>query len=445
MSRVILSGFLALFVLACGNGSSSNVQRLLDPSSSPVGSPPAGPTPSLIVNPPSLGTAASFSVLGGQTVTNTGPTSVAGDLGVSPGTAVTGFPPGLVLGTTHKADTIAAQAQLDTTNAYNVLSGEPCTSDLTGQDLAGKTLVAGVYCFTSDALLTGVLTLDAQGDANAVFIFKIASKLTVASGSAVLVNGASPCNAFWKVGSSATIGTGASFVGNIVALTSIALQTGANLDGRALARNGEVTLDNDQVRNSCTAGGADGGTDGGGIDAGPSNDGGTDAGSDGGLDAGSDGGTDAGSDGGLDAGNGGGNDGGVVTQCKGICTDLDLDANNCGACGIRCSASQVCRAGACTGCPAKDTQCKEQCADLTNDNANCGACGNVCTGTNGTCIAGVCGACDGKVCGNACVWLDRDHDNCGACGNACAADQCCVNSKCSGSGPVSTSNSCRQH
>lgn len=402
----LLWSFLAVVVFACGSGSSS-----------PGGNARIG-RGSGVASAPTLGKAESFAVLGGQTVTNTGPTVVHGDLGVSPGSAVTGFPPGLVLGTTHVTDEVAAQAQLATTNVFDVLSGEPCTADMTGQDLAGKTLVAGVYCFTSDALLTGTLTLNAEGNANAVFIFKIASKLTAASGSVVM--GASPCNVFWKVGSSATINTGSTFVGTIVALASIALQTGANLDGRALARNGAVTLDNNQVSNSCTAGGADGGTDAG-------SGGGGDAGNGGGGDAGNGGG------GGLDAGNGGG--GRDVTQCNGVCTDLDIDANNCGACGSHCRADQVCRAGSCGACPPQDTQCKDQCANLLADNANCGACGNVCTGANGTCVNGVCSACadNSKLCGNSCVWLDQNHDNCGACGNACGASQCCVNSVCVGS------------
>ena len=430
MPRAILSVLLAAFVVACGSGSSTRAQRSQSPASSPSS-----------LTAPSLGTAASFSVLGGQTVTNTGPTSVAGDLGVSPGAAVTGFPPGTVLGTIHAADAVAAQAQSDTTTAYDVLSGAPCTADETGKDLAGQTLVAGVYCFTSAALLTGpgVLTLDAQGESNAVFIFKIASELTATTGSSVmLLNGASPCNVFFKVGSSATIGTGSRFTGNIVALTDIALQTGANLEGRALARNGAVTLDNNLITNSCLEGGADGGTGGGGTDAGPGDggSGGTDAGPGDGGSGGIDAGPGDGGSGGIDAGPGDGGSGGQgrdVTQCNGVCTDLDLDANNCGACGVRCSASQVCRAGICGPCPAKDTQCKDQCADLMNDSANCGACGHACAGAT-SCKNGVCGACDGTVCGNSCVWLGSDSHNCGACGKVCGAGECCVNSQCTGSG-----------
>ncbi|MHB1006727.1 MAG: ice-binding family protein [Chloroflexota bacterium] len=204
---------------------------------------------------PTLGTAASFAVMGGSTVTNTGPTTVNGDLGVSPGSAVTGFPPGSVTGgTIHAADAVATQAQSDVTTAYNSLAGQACTTDLTGQDLGGKTLTAGVYCFSSSAQLTGALTLDAQGDAGAVFVFKIGSTLTTASGSSVLmINGGSPCNVYWQVGSSATLGTTTTFLGNLLALTSITLNTGAGVSGRALARNGAVTMDTNNVSQATCA------------------------------------------------------------------------------------------------------------------------------------------------------------------------------------------------
>ena len=201
---------------------------------------------------PPLGTAQSFAVLGGSTVTNTGPSVITGDLGVSPGSAVTGFPPGSVVsGTIHAADAVAAAAESSVTTAYNNLAGQACTQDLTGQDLGGKTLTAGVYCFSTSAQLTGILTLNAQGNANAVFIFKIGSTLTTASGASVLItNGGSVCNVFWQVGSSATLGTTTAFGGNILALTSITLNTGASITGRALARNGAVTLDSNNVNAS---------------------------------------------------------------------------------------------------------------------------------------------------------------------------------------------------
>ncbi len=198
---------------------------------------------------PSLGTAQRFAVLGGSAVTNTGPSTITGDLGVSPGNAVSGFPPGLVAGgTIHSADAVALQAQRDVTTAYNALAGQACDTVLTGQDLGGLTLTPGVYCYAAAAQLTGTLTLDAQGNPSAVFIFQIGSTLTTASNAKVrVINGGSPCNIYWKVGSSATLGTATTFVGNILALTSITLTTGADISGRALARNGAVTLDTNTV------------------------------------------------------------------------------------------------------------------------------------------------------------------------------------------------------
>ncbi|KAK3376363.1 hypothetical protein B0T24DRAFT_525785, partial [Lasiosphaeria ovina] len=190
-----------------------------------------------------LGTALSFAVLAGSSVTNTGPSIITGDLGVSPGTAITGFPPGSVIGELHSADAVASQAQSDLVTAYNVAAGLPSTP-LTG-DLGGRTLVAGFYSFDSSAGLTGTLTLDAQGNPDSVWVFQIGSTLTTASNSDVLlVNGASACNVFWQVGSSATLGTGTSFVGSILALTSITVTTGATNNGGLYARNGAVTLDN---------------------------------------------------------------------------------------------------------------------------------------------------------------------------------------------------------
>lgn len=210
----------------------------------------------LAAHPPvGLGTADSFAVLGGTTVTNTGPTVVSGDLGVSPGSAVTGFPPGLVInGAIHAADAVALQAQSDLTTAYNDAAGRPCTSDLSGVDLGTQTLTDGTYCFSSSAQLTGTLTLNGEGNPNAVFIFQIGSTLTTAPASAVsLINGAQACNVYWQVGSSATLGTTTTFRGSILALTSIALQTGATIvEGRALARNGAVTLDTNTItRDTC--------------------------------------------------------------------------------------------------------------------------------------------------------------------------------------------------
>jgi hypothetical protein len=197
-----------------------------------------------------LGTADSFAVLAGSTVTNTGPTTVHGNLGVWQGTAIIGFPPGIVTGgTTHDSDAVAQQAQIDLTTAYTSAAGDPCSHSLTGQDLGGLTLTAGVYCFSSSAQLTGTLTLNAQGDPNAVFLFQIGSTLTTASNSSVVfTNGGQGDSVFWQVGSSATLGSTTAFQGNILALTSITLVTDATIRcGRALARNGAVTMDTNIV------------------------------------------------------------------------------------------------------------------------------------------------------------------------------------------------------
>ena len=199
---------------------------------------------------PTLGAAGSFGVLGGSTVTNTGPTVVNGDLGLSPGSAVTGFPPGIVVapGAIHAGDAVAQQAQSDVTIAYNALAGQACDVNLTGQNLGGLTLTPGVYCFNTSAQLTGQLTLNVQGDPNAVFIFKMGSTLTTASGSSVVFsNGGPSCNVFWQVGSSATFGTASAFAGNVIVLTSATLTTGASVTGRVLARNGAVTLDSNTI------------------------------------------------------------------------------------------------------------------------------------------------------------------------------------------------------
>jgi len=196
-----------------------------------------------------LGTANLFAVLGGTTITNTGSSTVNGNLGLWSGTSITGFPPGTVNGAIDATNAAAMQAQMDLTNAYNVAACQPCGGVLTGQNLGGKTLTPGVYCFASSAQLTGTLNLNFQGDPTAVFIFQIGSTLTTASGSSVVFsNGGDGGNVFWQVGSSATLGTATAFAGNILALSSITMDTGANINcGRALALNGAVTLDTNTV------------------------------------------------------------------------------------------------------------------------------------------------------------------------------------------------------
>ena len=203
-----------------------------------------------------LGTAAEYSVLAGTTVTNTGPSTLAGSLGVSPGSAVTGFPPGIVTppATIQAATAAAANAQSAVTAAYNNAAGRPINATVPA-DLAGSTLVGGVYAATSNGPLSlnGTLTLDGGGDPSSVFIFQTGSTLITGSSSrVVLINGAQECNVFWQVGSSATLGTASTFRGTILALTSITVTTGATVHGRALARNGAVTLDSNVfVRPTC--------------------------------------------------------------------------------------------------------------------------------------------------------------------------------------------------
>ena len=195
-----------------------------------------------------LGTAASFAVLAGTTITNTGATTITGDLGLSPGSAVTGFPPGTLTGSEHVGDTEALQAQTDLTTAYNDAAGRTPVTETVSADLGSRTLTAGVYKSDTSLGLTGTLTLNAEGNPDAVFIFQAGSTLTTATDSSVvLIGSASACNVYWQVGSSATLGTGTGFTGTILANVSITLNTNATIDGRALARTGAVTLDNNVI------------------------------------------------------------------------------------------------------------------------------------------------------------------------------------------------------
>ncbi len=201
---------------------------------------------------PILGSACSFAVLGASAVTNTGNTVLYGDLGVYPGTSITGFPPGIVNGTIYVDDAVAMQAQAAALTAYNYLQGLPSNQNLTGQNLGGLELTPGVYTFNSSAQLTGDLTINWEGMSNQTVVFQIGSALTTASASMVLgVNMGVNDNIYWAVGSSATLGTTTSFQGNIIAFTSDTLDTGATDNcGRVIALNGAVTLD-DNVINNC--------------------------------------------------------------------------------------------------------------------------------------------------------------------------------------------------
>ena len=192
-----------------------------------------------------LGATSTFAILAASTVTNAGPSIVNGDVGISPGTAVTGFPPGTLNGTFHLGDPIAAQAQLDLTVAYDDAAGRTVGAVAVAGNLGGQTLTPGLYNSTSSLeVSSGDLTLDAQGDPNGVFIFQMASTLITTTGrQVILAGGAQAVNVYWQVGSSATLGTGSVFKGNILAQASISAATGASVDGRLLARTGAVSLD----------------------------------------------------------------------------------------------------------------------------------------------------------------------------------------------------------
>ena len=217
-----------------------------------------GATPSV-----GLGTAASFSVLAGSTVTNTGPTTMFGDLGLSPGSSVTGAPH--VLGATHVDDAVAIGAKNSLTTAYNDAASRP-TNGSAGTDLSGQTFTPGVRRASSSLLLSsGSVTLDAKGDPNAVFIFQIGSTLITGSNTSVsLINGAQACNVFWQVGSSATLGTGTTFVGTVMAAETITAGTAATVHGRLLASTAAVNLDTNTITTSNCASSASGG--GGGTE-----------------------------------------------------------------------------------------------------------------------------------------------------------------------------------
>lgn len=201
-----------------------------------------------------LGTADSFVVLAGGGVTNTGPTTLNGDIGTFPTTTITNTGTMTVNGTNHAGDSVTQGAKNDLVTAYNSAAGQASNQTISA-DLGGMTLVSGVYTSASSLGLTGTLTLDAAGNQDAVFVFQAGSTLDTASGSRVsLINGAQACNVFWQVGSSATVETGSTFRGTIMALTSITLKTGATIDGRALARNGAVTLDTNTItRSACNS------------------------------------------------------------------------------------------------------------------------------------------------------------------------------------------------
>jgi hypothetical protein len=199
--------------------------------------------------PITLKSAADFAVLAGSTVTNTGPTSIIGDLGVSPGTAVTGFAVGAIVGAQHKGDTTAATGIADLTTAYNEAAGRTLCPITVAGNLGGQTLAPGLYKSTSSlAITSGDLTLDAQGDDTAVFIFQMASTLTTTSGrQVILAGGAQAKNIFWQVGTSATFGSTSVFAGTVMADQAITMETGATIEGRVLARIAATSFDSNTV------------------------------------------------------------------------------------------------------------------------------------------------------------------------------------------------------
>jgi hypothetical protein len=201
-----------------------------------------------------LRTAEQFAILGAATVTNTGTTTIGGDIGVYPGTSITGQASIVHSGEVHATDAVAQSAQADLVRAYNILRSQSFTSNLSGQNLGNRTLTPGVYRYDSSADLTGILNLDALGDSNAMFIFQIGSALTTASASIInVLNADSTSGIFFQVGSSATLGSGSVFAGNILADQSVSFNTSASLlCGRAFGLHAAVTMDSNTIYNDCS-------------------------------------------------------------------------------------------------------------------------------------------------------------------------------------------------
>jgi hypothetical protein len=239
-TKTLLMTFAAAVVLiaACK-------KETIDPVAPSITNPTVIPLQTTVQATVPLAGASGFAVLAGSSVTNTGATHITGDLGLSPGTSVGGFPPGVLVGTLHINDVSANQAKLDLTAAYNDAAGRTSTDMVTlSGNIGGLTLTPGLYKSTSSlSISSGDLTLDARGNPNAVFIIQIASTLTTTAGRKVILSGgALASNVFWQVGSSATFGTTSVFKGTILTMQSVTFNTGATLDGRALARTGGVTM-----------------------------------------------------------------------------------------------------------------------------------------------------------------------------------------------------------
>ena len=250
LKPMLLAGLLTALVAACSSGTSTPAVPGLGPAfgrSAPLSGSafPIRPATEFV----DLRSAAPFAILAGSTVTNTGPTKVVGNVGLSPGSAITGFPPGVIDGRLYIADPIARQAKLDLTTAYNDAMGRTLNPIKVAGNIGGQTLYPGLYKSTSSlSISSGDLTLDARGHSDAVWVFQIASKFTMTTGrSVILTKGARARNVFWAVGSSATFGTGCSFYGNILAHQSISMATGTVMTGRALARVGAVTMQRNTI------------------------------------------------------------------------------------------------------------------------------------------------------------------------------------------------------
>lgn len=240
-TKNILTAFAIASVILVGGCKKKTTESSSGTSSSQV----AIPLQNTIQTPIAMGAAANIAILAGTAVSSTGATVITGDLGLSPGTSVGGFPPGILNGTLHINDAIATQAKMDLTAAYNNAAGRTATDIVTlSGNIGGLTLTPGLYKSTSSlAISSGDLTFDAKGNANAVFIIQIASSLTTTSGRKVfLAGGASAANIFWQVGSSATFGTTSAFKGTVMAMQSITFNTGATLNGKALARSGAIVM-----------------------------------------------------------------------------------------------------------------------------------------------------------------------------------------------------------
>jgi hypothetical protein len=240
--------FFALAVAGCGAGSSSSAIPAASNGLAQTATEGFQPDSAKATFAP-LGYAGHFAILAGSTITSTGQTRITGNVGLSPGTAMTGFPPGLIDGTYYSAGPVTQKAKLAVTSAYNEIMGLRNNPILVAGNLGGRTLKPGLYkSSTSLAISSGDLTLNGGGNANAVFVFQVASTFTMTSGRKIfLTNGAKAGNIYWAIGTSATFATGCSFYGNLIAHQSISLATGSVMTGRALASLGAVTMQGNTI------------------------------------------------------------------------------------------------------------------------------------------------------------------------------------------------------